>query len=151
MEADSHYSIRCVEGLLNPVAMMNINVNVEDSIVVLEEFEDRNHDVIDEAEPTCLLFLGMVEPPGPVDTHIRHSVVEHDCGIDAAPCRDLGQIKHPREGWTVIVVAISNVELVLFIEHGSRVARRLARVNIWYNTLEMLDVIFAVEGAHFVY
>ena len=47
---------------------MNINVNIEDSLVVLKELKDGKDDVVDVAETFGLLFLGVMKAASPVDT-----------------------------------------------------------------------------------
>ena len=50
MERASHHSIGKVECFFDSIAMVDIDVNVEDPIVVLEEFEDGQNAVVDVAE-----------------------------------------------------------------------------------------------------
>ena len=67
VEADGHDPVRGVEGLLHPVSVVNVNIDVEDSLVVLEELQDGQDNVIDIAEATGLGFLGVVKSSSPVD------------------------------------------------------------------------------------
>lgn len=41
-----HNTVRVVESLLDTVAMVNVNVNIKDSLVVLEQLEDAENAVI---------------------------------------------------------------------------------------------------------
>ena len=41
--------------------MMHINIDVENSVVVLEEFKNSKDDVVDVAEPTCFHFLSVMK------------------------------------------------------------------------------------------
>ena len=43
---------------LNAVAMMNVDVDIEDAFVVLQQLQDANDNVVDEAEAACLRPLG---------------------------------------------------------------------------------------------
>ena len=50
VERHGHDPVRGVEGLLHAVPVVDVDVNVEDSLVVLQELEDGQHDVVDVAE-----------------------------------------------------------------------------------------------------
>ena len=45
VEGDGHDTVGRVEGLLDTIAMMDINVNVEDALLVAQEFENGENDV----------------------------------------------------------------------------------------------------------
>ena len=67
MEGESHDSVSEIESLLDTVAVVDVDINVQHSGIMTEEFTDRDHNIIDEAEPTGLRLLGVVEAAGPVD------------------------------------------------------------------------------------
>ena len=71
VEADGHDPVRGVEGLLHPVPVVNVNVDVQDPLVVLEKFKDGENDVVDIAEARCFALLCVVESPCPVDCNVR--------------------------------------------------------------------------------
>ena len=71
MERDCHDPVCGVERLLDSVPMVDVNVNVQDSLVILEEFKDGKDDVVDIAEARCFALLCMVESPCPVDCNVR--------------------------------------------------------------------------------
>ena len=130
--------------------MVYIDVNVEHPIVVLEQLKNGNNDIIDIAKATSLFLLGMVEPPCPVDTEVSLLVVQHDCGVQTSARRDLSQLEHAWETWTVSLN--SNVEFLL---RGQgcidlvTLSQGCLRVHLWHNGLQVLDVVFTVEGVHF--
>jgi hypothetical protein len=45
VERDSHYTVGGIESFLNAVAVMYVNVNVEDSLLVSKELDDPKDDV----------------------------------------------------------------------------------------------------------
>lgn len=45
MKADRHHPVRRVERLFNAIAMMDIDVNVEDTLVIAKEFENAKDDI----------------------------------------------------------------------------------------------------------
>ena len=67
---ESHDAVGAVEGLLDAVAVVHVDVDVQDARVDLEQLEDGQHDVVDVAEAGRLRLLGVVQPPGPVDGHV---------------------------------------------------------------------------------
>ena len=62
MEADGHDPIGVVEGLLDPVPVVDVDVEVEDPRVHLQQLQDAQHYVVDVAETTRFCFFAMVEP-----------------------------------------------------------------------------------------
>lgn len=80
-----HHSIRGIEGLLDPVPVVYVNVQVEHAGVVLEHVEDGQHNVVDVAEARRLGPLGVMQPPSPVDAHVRGARVETQRTVDRAP------------------------------------------------------------------
>eukprot|EP00962_Isochrysis_galbana_P009153 scaffold2549_cov108-Isochrysis_galbana.AAC.10 len=80
-----HHSIRRIEGFLDPVTVVDVNVQVEHAGVVLEHVEDGQHNVVDVAEARRLGPLGVMQPPSPVDAHVRGARVETQRTVDRAP------------------------------------------------------------------
>ena len=60
MEAHSHDSVCRVKSFLNAVTVVHIYIDIEHTIVVLEELKDGNNYIIYEAEPTSLRLFGVV-------------------------------------------------------------------------------------------
>lgn len=79
MERDAHHAIRGVESLLNTIAVVDINVDVQHALVVpkrcgwsatnlnttdesaLQQLKDSQHDIVDVAEARRLSLLCMVK------------------------------------------------------------------------------------------
>jgi hypothetical protein len=70
MERACHNPIRRVESFFNAIAMVAVNVNVEDSRVNAEEVENGKDNVIYIAEAGGFAFLGMVQATCPVDGNV---------------------------------------------------------------------------------
>lgn len=85
MKRDCHDSVRAIESLLDPIPMMHVNVNVENSIVILQQFQDSQYYVIDIAKPARLHLLGMMQPASPVNADIRRLMIEFDGCIEGSP------------------------------------------------------------------
>lgn len=52
---------------LHPVAMVDVDVDVQHALVELQQLQDAEHDVVDVAEAAGLGLLRVVQAPGPVD------------------------------------------------------------------------------------
>ena len=50
--------------------MVDVDINVKHSLVVLEQLQDGQDDVVDVTEATGLALLGVVEPSGPIDRDV---------------------------------------------------------------------------------
>ncbi len=82
VEGEGHDAVGGPEGLLDAVAVVDVDVDVEDAGVVAEELEDAEHDVVDVAEARGLGFLGVVQAAGPVDGDFGLVVAELARGVD---------------------------------------------------------------------
>ena len=84
MKADSHDSIGHVKCLLHTIAVMHVDVDVKHPLMVLEQLQNRKHNIVDVAEATCFLLLCMVKATSPIDADVRTLVVEFNRRIDGA-------------------------------------------------------------------
>jgi hypothetical protein len=69
VEADCHNPIGGIKGLLDPISMMTINIDVEYAGVRSKKFENGENDVVDVAESGGLPFLRVMETTSPVDRY----------------------------------------------------------------------------------
>ena len=157
MKAHGHDPIRREKGLLDAVAMVHVDVDVEDALVVLQELEDGEHNIINVAEPLGLLLLGVVQPSRKVDAQVATAVVEFDGGVDGAAARDLGKLEEAGEPGAVV---LADIELVFVHFELPTTARLLPRhaasstaapatlQEIWSDSFEVLDVVLGVEDCH---
>ena len=82
MEGEGHDAVRRPEGLFDTIAMMNVDVYVEDSGMVKEELKDSEDDVVDVAEAASFRLFGMVQAAGPVDCNLGLARGEFSRGIE---------------------------------------------------------------------
>jgi hypothetical protein len=75
VEAHSHNSIGCIESFFNSIAVVHINVDIQNPLVILEQFKDGEYDIIHIAEPTGTLLLRMMKSSRPIDANVRTLVV----------------------------------------------------------------------------
>jgi hypothetical protein len=67
------------KGLFDAVAVVHVNVDVEDALVLGEEELDGNDDVVDVAEAGCEVLLRMMQTAGPVDGDVGLLVKKVPC------------------------------------------------------------------------
>ena len=67
VEGEGHDAVGGPESLLDAVAVVHVDVDVQHARVVAEELQDGEHDVVDVAEAGGFGLLGMVQAAGPVD------------------------------------------------------------------------------------
>ena len=82
MRAEGEHPVCGVEGLFHAVAMMNINIDIQDSLVHFQQFKYGQHDIVDIAEATGLGLLGVMKPARPVDDRLVRLLVQHFSGHD---------------------------------------------------------------------
>lgn len=70
MERYGHDSVCAVEGFLDPIPMMHVDVNIEYPVMVFQELQDSEDNVIYIAEATCLHLFGMMEASRPIDADV---------------------------------------------------------------------------------
>merc|ERR1719300_2271443 len=79
VEADGHNPVCCVEGLLNPITMMDVDIYVENSLVIFQQLQNGQHYVIHVAETTCLTLLGVMKASSPIDSYVCCLLVQFNC------------------------------------------------------------------------
>lgn len=82
VEGEGHDAVGGPEGLLDAVAVVDVDVDVQDARVVAQELQDGEDDVVDVAEARGFGFLGVVEPAGPIDCDAGLVVDEFARGVD---------------------------------------------------------------------
>ena len=102
VEGDGHHAVGGVEGLLDAVAVVDVDVDVQHALVVLEQLEDGEHDVVGIAEARRLALLGVVEPARPVDRDVGVRAVELHRAADRAARARLAEGVHAVEDRAVL-------------------------------------------------
>ena len=67
MERTGHNSISQIKRLFDSISMMDIYVNVENSLISFQQLEDSQHTVVDVAESWGLRLFGMMQSSWPID------------------------------------------------------------------------------------
>lgn len=70
MEAARHDAVRRIERLLDTVAVVAINVNIQDAGEGAQELEDAQDNVVYVAEARSFAFLRVVQTASPIDGNV---------------------------------------------------------------------------------
>ena len=81
--------------------MVDVDVDIQHAGMVEEQLQDGEHDVVDVAETRGLGFLGVVQPAGPVDGHLRLVRGEFARGVEGGARVEGGVLVEPVEDGTV--------------------------------------------------
>ena len=136
VEGEGEDAVGEVEGLLDAVAVVDVDVDVKHARMHLEQLKDRQHDVVRVAEATRLTALGVVQAAGPVDDDIGAALIDARGAPDRAARVRLAIFIQPVENRAVI----ADVEA---LEHRSEV--RLLHV-LGRDCAQEVDVLVRVEG-----
>jgi hypothetical protein len=67
METTGHNSVRRVECLFDTITMMTVDVDVQNTRISAQEFDNAEDDIVDVAEPGGFPLFGMMQSSCPVD------------------------------------------------------------------------------------
>jgi hypothetical protein len=117
VQRERHDAVARVEGLLDAVAVVDVDVDVEHALVVLEQLEDAEHAVVHVAEARGLALLGVVQAAGPVDADVGLLAVEARGAADRARGGDLAELEEAVEDGAVLahVEALQLAQVVLHV------------------------------------
>jgi hypothetical protein len=133
----SHDTVSCVKCLFDTIPMMNIDVNVQGSLVDSQKFQDSQDNIVDIAEPAGLDFLRMMQTSGPVYRNVAFLTIKTGCTLHASTNADPTEIKKIVKDWTII----TNVKLGLL---GAEVLQ-----IFWRDSLQEIDIVVGVKLGHF--
>lgn len=154
MEGNGHDSVGCVECFFDTVAMVDIDIDVEDALLETQQFEDAEDDVwkqlagdpitsrkgcsstVDIAETTGLALFGVVKTTGPVDCNVALLTIETGSTLHATTSADAAELKEAVKNGTII----SDIVFALFLLIGVHV--------VGSDLLEEVDVLVCVELGH---
>jgi len=76
VERDRHHSVRTIERLFNTISVMDINVNVQNTMMELEKLQYCQHNVVRIAKPRGFGFLGVMQASSPIDCYVTKAMVQ---------------------------------------------------------------------------
>jgi hypothetical protein len=102
METCRHHSVGSKECLLYSISMMAVDVDVENSLVVFQEFYYGKDAVVDIAEPRGLLLLGMMQATRPIYPNFSAPLGDKRRTSDATTRVNLAVVVHPIENRAIL-------------------------------------------------
>ena len=93
VERARHHAVGRVESLLDTIAVVNVDVDVENALMVLEQLEDCEDAVVNVAKSARFRLFGVVESSRPVDDNIALVAIESLCAPYRARRVDLAKLK----------------------------------------------------------
>ncbi len=148
-----HDTVGSVEGLLNAITVMNIDVNVKNSLLEAQELDDAENNVyrklawvskwiveltVDVTEATCFTLLRVMKTASPIDSDVAFATVESSSALHTTTSTDSTEFEQPIEDWAII----TNIVFALFLRKCVHVIRS--------DLLEKIYVLVGVELGHFV-
>lgn len=79
MKRNSHDAVGGEKRLLHAIAVMDVNIDVEDASMIFQEFENGENNVVDVAETTGFALLGVMQATRPIDGNVSSAVIEFNC------------------------------------------------------------------------
>ena len=138
VEGKRHDAVGGPERLFDAVAMVDVDVDVEDARIRAQHLEDGEDDVVDVAESAGFALFGMVQPAGPIDGDIGLA------GCQFASCVEGGA----SVVGAVVEEAVENGTVVAHVEGVVALAVLLVRIR-WLDCSEEFNVFLFVEGGQF--
>ena len=120
VERACHDTIRSVESLLNTVAMMDIDIDVQDSGLEAKQLYYTKDNVVDVTEATSFALLGVMKTTSPVHSNVAFAAVETCCAFRASSSGDTTELEKAIENWAIV----SDVEFTLLFQEGVHVVWR---------------------------
>mmetsp|Transcript_21755 Transcript_21755/g.64501 ORF Transcript_21755/g.64501 Transcript_21755/m.64501 type:complete len:428 (+) Transcript_21755:163-1446(+) len=138
VKGDGQHAVCRVKGLLDAVAVVDVNVNVEHAAVVLEQLEDGKHDVVRVAEARGLGLFRVVQPARPVNRNVRRALVELDGAADRAARAGLAKLVEALEDGAVLA-DVESLHLLGVLAHV-----------VWRDVPQEAHVLVGVELAQLI-
>mmetsp|Transcript_5354 Transcript_5354/g.15736 ORF Transcript_5354/g.15736 Transcript_5354/m.15736 type:complete len:478 (+) Transcript_5354:47-1480(+) len=153
VEGNCHHSVREVKSLLHAISVVDVNVDVEDSRMVLEELQARDDNVVDVAEPTRFALLGMVQTPAPIDGNVASPGIQLARAVNGCPRVHAAKLVQAVEDRAVRV--LTNIELLHLLSKRLVGAGPTAKANlveeavgVGSDAAQKVNVLGGVEPGH---
>jgi hypothetical protein len=76
MKWTCHYPISSIKGLFNTIPMMNVNINIKDSLIIIKQLQDTQHNIINITKPTSFWLLSMMKPSRPIQNRLKPPLIQ---------------------------------------------------------------------------
>jgi hypothetical protein len=153
VEGHGHDAIGCIKGFFDTIAVVHVNVDVQNALLVSQKLDNAEDDVceiswgwrryrriltVDITKTTSFALLCVMQSAGPVDRDIALPAVQTRRALHGASRADTAELEQAVKDGTVV----SNVVLALLFGEAVHVVRR--------DLVQELDVLVGVELRHFV-
>ena len=101
VKRNGHDAIGEIEGLLNAVAVVNVDVDVENARVPFQEFENGDDDVVHVAESGRFVLLRVVKSARPIDGDVRRVGVQFHGAVERTARRNGAEVEKTGEYGTI--------------------------------------------------
>ena len=71
-----HDAVRCIERLFHAVSVVDVDINVEHSLVRFEELQNAKHAVVDVTEAASLTLLSVMKTTRPIYSNVTNSLIK---------------------------------------------------------------------------
>ncbi len=139
VERTSHDPIGGVESFFDTVAVMNVDIDVQHTRVVSQQFENAEYDIVDVAKPTGFTLLCVMQPTCPVDRNIAFVPTQPSRTFHTSTGTDRTVLEQAIKDGAVV----ANVELGLFANKRVDVVRG--------DSVEEFDVFVGVKLRHLAF
>mmetsp|Transcript_30866 Transcript_30866/g.106707 ORF Transcript_30866/g.106707 Transcript_30866/m.106707 type:complete len:392 (+) Transcript_30866:254-1429(+) len=136
VEGDGHHAVRAVKCLLDAVAVVDVDVDVEDARVVLQQLQNRQDDVVDVTKTRSLRLFRVVEASRPIDGNVGIAGVELRRAVERGSRVHGAKLEDAVVDGAVRLLA--DVELLHLLQKRPNVVGRHA--------LQKVDVVVGVES-----
>mmetsp|Transcript_22235 Transcript_22235/g.68622 ORF Transcript_22235/g.68622 Transcript_22235/m.68622 type:complete len:392 (+) Transcript_22235:358-1533(+) len=136
VEGARHDAVRRVERLLDAVAVVDVDVDVQHALVPLQQLQNAEHAVVHVAEARRLGFFRVVQAAGPVDDDVGPLLVQPHRAADGPRRVELAEFEEPVEDGAVLA-HVEALELPQVLVHV-----------VGRDDAEEIDVVVRVEPRH---
>lgn len=93
------------KGFFDPITVMNIDIDVEDSWVHLQELQDADYNIVDVAKARGTVTFCVVQTSSPIDGYVSVVVDDEVRTINGSPSGQLTEGEDTWKKWTIDMVA----------------------------------------------
>jgi len=136
MKRDRHDPIRSIKSLFDPITVMDINIDVQHTMMMLEQLQNSQDTIIHITKPRGLALLRVMQPPRPINHDIRILLIKQRRPSNRSTRIQLAELEKPIKN-RAILPDIKALELPHIFLH---VIRR--------DHTQKIDVVVGMETRH---
>src|SRR5690242_3404390 len=113
VEGKREHSVRRLKRLFDTVAVVNIDINVQNSLMLSQQKLYGNDDVVDVAKARCQILFRVMQPSGPVNGYVRLLVKQVVCCTHRCTGVKRDVVPQSVENWAIVRVTTKPIGDVL--------------------------------------